>query len=169
MNLNGNPLDWLNIHPAILPVDSQSGASSGLVVSLKGYSGCLVVLEKMAGVAGDDPVVTITQAQAIAGTGEKALQISKVRQKLHATTVPGVFTEVSQAAADTYVDATSAEKAGVITVDVKATDLDIDNGFDCIRLAIPDTGAGGAQRISAFYLLYGPKYGGAGQLSPLVD
>ena len=173
MNFNGNPLDYFNIHTALLPVDSQAAANNGLVVSLKGYEGVLIVLEKMAGVAGDDPVLTLTQATAVAGTGEKALPLpaNRVRSKLHATTVPGVFTDVGNAAAagGTYTDDTSAEKAGIIAVDIKAEDLDVDNGFDCVRLAIPDTGAGGAQRISAFYLLYGPKFGGAGMVSPITD
>lgn len=174
LNLNSHPLDWLNIHTALLPVDSQSGANTGLVVSLKGYEGVLIVVEKMAGVAGDDPVVTLTQATAVAGTNEKALPLpaNRVRSKLHATTVPGLFTDVANAAATggTYTDDTSAEKAGIIAIDIKATDLDVDNEFDCVRLAIPDTGAGGAQRISATYILYGAKFGGGDKmLSPIAN
>lgn len=171
---NAHPLDWMNIHPAILPVDSQSGASSGLVVSLKGYEAVLIFLQKMAGVAGDDIVFTLTQASAIAGTGEKALPLpaNRIRSKLHATTVPGLFTDVANAAASggTYTDDTSAEKAGIIACHILASDLDVDNGFDCVRLAIPDTGAAGAQRISGSYILLGPKYGGGDKmLSPISD
>lgn len=168
--MNADMQEIVNIQPAILPVDSQAAAASGAVVSLKGYAGCLVVLQKKAGVAGDDIVFTLTQAQAIAGTNEKALQIDRVYSKLHATTVPGTWTKTEQTAADTYTDLTSAEKAGIICVDVKAEDLDVDNGFDCLRLAIPDTGAGGAQLISASYILYGPKYGpGSKMISPIAD
>lgn len=169
-HLNADMPEIVNIQPAILPVDSQAGASSGAVVSLKGYAGCLIVLQKKAGIAGDDIVWTVTQAQAIAGTGEKALKTKRVYQKLHATVVPGTWTKVEQAEADTYTDLTSAEKAGIIAMDVKADDLDVDNGFDCIRLAIPDTGSGGAQLISATYILYGPKYGpGSKMISPIAD
>lgn len=174
LTLNSNPLDWMNIHPAILPVDSQSGANNGLVVSLKGYAGVLFLIQKKAGTAGDDPVVTLTQAQAIAGTNEKALPLpaGRVRSKLHATTVPALFTDVGNAAASggTYTDDTSAEKAGIIAVWIATEDLDVDNGFDCVRLAIPDTGSAGAQLISATYLLFGPRYGGGGVvLSPIAD
>ena len=168
-HLNCDMPEIVNIHPAILPVDSQSGASSGLVVSLKNYAGCLVLLQKKAGTAGDDVVFTMTQAQAVAGTGEKALPFSRIYKKLHATTVPGTWTLTEQAAAGNYTDDTSAEKAGLIAVDVKAEDLDQANGFDCIRLAIPDTGSAGAQLISATYILYGPKNGGAGMVSPIAD
>jgi hypothetical protein len=143
--------------------------TNGLVISLKGYAGVGIVLFKKAGTAGDDPVFTITQASAIAGTGEKALNFTRVYSKLHATTVPGLFTQVTQAAANTYTDDTAAEKSGMIGVDIKAEDLDQANGFDCVRLAIPDTGSAGAQLISAFYCLYGPRYGGAGLISPIAD
>lgn len=167
--LNCDLPEILNIHPAILPVDSQAAANNGIVISLKGYAGVACVLFKKAGTAGDDPVFTLTQCQAVGGTGEKALTFTRIYSKLHATTVPGLFTRVNQAAAGTYTDDTAAEKSGLIVVDVKAEDLDVDNNFDCVRLAIPDTGAAGAQLIAGFYLLYGPRYAGAGMLSPIAD
>lgn len=166
--LNSDRAEISLYHPAIFPVDLQAGANNGLVVSLKGYAGVEVVVFKAVGTAGDDPAVTLTQAQSIAGAGEKALQISRVHQKLHATTVPGAYTKVEQAAADTYEDETSAEKKGFIVIDVKAEDLDHANGFDCIRLAIPDVGDN-AQIGCAFYRFYGPRYSGAGMLSPIAD
>lgn len=170
MNLNANPLDWINIHPAINPVDSQAGNVTGIAVSLKGYAGALVVLQKEPGTAGDDIVFTLLQGTSVAFSTNKALQIDTVRSKLHATTVPGLFTEVTQAAGDTYTDLTSAEKAGLIAVWVPVEDLDVDNGYDCIRLDIPDTGSGSAQLIGAFYVLVGPRYGGGDKmLSPIAD
>lgn len=171
--MNGHFLDFHNVHPAILPVDSQSGASSGIVVSLKNAGGVCIFLMKKAGTAGDDPVFTITQAKTVAGGSEKALPLpaNRVRSKLHATTVPGLFTDVGNAAAagGTYTDDTAAEKAGIIAVHINAADLDVDNEFDCVRLAIPDTGAAGAQLIAAWYTLFDVKYGGAGMVSPIAD
>ncbi|MGE0828949.1 MAG: hypothetical protein AB7O04_06315 [Hyphomonadaceae bacterium] len=167
--LNADLFEVMNFHPAILPVDSQSGASSGLVISLKGYQGCGIILMKKAGTAGDDPVFTLTQCSAVAGTGEKALNFTRIYTKLHATTVPGAFSLVTQAAGGTYTDDTAAEKAGLMAVDVKASMLDQANGFDCIRLAIPDTGSAGAQLIAALYCLYGPKYGGGAMITPIAD
>jgi hypothetical protein len=168
-HLNADLPEILNLHPAILPVDSQAAAASGLVVSLKGYAGVCIFLQKKAGVAGDDVVFTLTQASAVAGTGEKALNFERIYEKLHATTVPGAFTRVDQSAGNTYTNLTSGEKAGIIAVDIKAEMLDVDNGFDCVRLAIPDTGSGGAQLISASYILYGPRHGGSAMISPIAD
>ena len=167
--LNADLLEIMNIQPVILPVDSQSAANNGAVLSLKGYAGVCLVLFKKAGTAGDDPVFTVTQAQAIAGTGEKALDFTRIYSKLHATTVPGLFTRVDQDAGNTYTDDTAAEKSGMIAVDIKAEDLDVDNGFDCVRLAIPDTGSAGAQLIAGFAILYGPRHAGAGMISPIAD
>lgn len=169
MELNQDLPEIMNIHPAILPVDSQAGNVTGLVVSLKGYAGALVMLQKKAGVAGDDIVFTLLQGTAIAFSTNKALPFTRIYEKLHATTVPGTWTLVEQAAANTYTNLTSAEKAGLIAVDIKSEMLDVDNGYDCIRLDIPDTGSAGAQLISASYLLYGARYAGASMISPLVD
>lgn len=168
-HLNADIFEIVNFHPAILPVDSQAAANNGIVISLKGYAGVGIVLFKKAGTAGDDPVFTLTQCSAVAGTGEKALNFERVYSKLHATTVPGTFTRTDQSAANTYTDATAAEKSGFIGVDIKAEMLDVANGFDCVRLAIPDTGSAGAQLIAGFYVLYGPRFGGAGAVSPIAD
>lgn len=164
-----NPLDYMNIHPAFLPVDLETGANTGLVVSLKGYAGAICCLFKKAGTAGDDPVFTLKQSQDVSATGEKALNFTEIRSKLHATTVPGLFTTVTQAAANTYTDDTAAEKSGLICVWVPTDSLDVNNNFDCIRMSIPDTGSAGAELGGAFYILCGSRYGGAAMLSPLVD
>jgi len=169
-HMNCDLFEILNLHPAINPVDLESGANNGVVISLKGYAGVGIVLQKKAGTAGDDPVFTVTQCSAVAGTGEKALNFTRIYSKLHATTVPGTWTQTTQAAGNTYTDDTAAEKSGFIGVDIKAEMLDQANGFDCVRLAIPDTGSAGAELGAAFYILYGPRYApGAAMLSPIVD
>lgn len=169
MYLNADGPEVAMYHPAILPVDSQSGANNGITVSLKGYAGVEVIIIKKAGVAGDDPVITMKQATDVADTGLKALNVDRIFSKLHATTVPGAMTLNTQSAGATYTDDTSAEKSGLIIVDIKAEDLDVANGFDCVKLTIPDTGSAGAQLIAAVYRLYGPRYGGAGMVSPIAD
>jgi hypothetical protein len=34
-------------------------------------------------------------------------------------------------------------------IEFKAEDLDVNNGFDCVQVAVPDTGAAGAQLLGA--------------------
>ena len=48
----------------------------------------------------------------------------------------------------------------MLLLDVKADDLDVAGGFDCLQLIVADTGSN-AQLGSAIYLLYGPKVGQA--------
>lgn len=161
---------YIDIIPAIVPVDSQAAANPGDYVSLKNAQGVAIVIFKAAGVANDDPVLTIRQAQDIAGTGVKdfapATQgagITRYLKKQGALlTAVGAWTEVLQAAAATITfDATSAESQAVYVVEIEAAELDVDNGFDCIAANIADTGAAGAQLISELYILYGLRYADA--------
>jgi hypothetical protein len=169
MGLNNLFVEEAQIVMAIVPVDSQAGANTGDYVSLKNFERCTIVLIKAAGVAGDDPVITVTQAQDVSGTGVKALQITRVDSKVGVQTGIGVFTKNTQAAADTYTDLVSAEAQGIFCVEFKAEDLDVNNGFDCLKVAIPDTGAGGAQLLTAIYILRGGKFNPASGVSAIVD
>lgn len=169
MGLNNLFVEEAQIVMAIVPVDSQSGANTGDYVSLKNYERCTIVVIKAAGVAGDDPVLTVTQAQDVSGTGVKALQITRVDSKVGAQTGVGTFTKNTQAAADTYTDPVSAEAQAIFVIEFKAEDLDVNNGFDCLKIAIPDTGSGGAQLLTAIYILRGGKFNPASGTSAIVD
>lgn len=159
MSLNNLLVEEAQIVSAIIPVDSQSGANTGDYVSLKGYDRCTILVFKAAGVAGDDPVLTVTQAQDVAGTGVKALNFTRIDAKVGAQTGIGTFTKVTQAAANTYTDAVSAEAQALWAIEFKSEDLDVNNGFDCLKVAVPDTGAAGAQLLCALYILRGARYG----------
>lgn len=154
---------------AIIPVDSQTAANNGDYVSLKNYDRCTILVYKAAGVAGDDPVLTVTQAQDVAGTGVKALNFTRIDAKVGAQTGVGTFTTVTQAAGNTYTDAVSAEAQGLFAIEFKADDLDVNNGFDCLKIAVPDTGAAGAQLLCALYVLRGARYGAGGVPSAIID
>jgi hypothetical protein len=169
MGLNNLFVEEAQIVMAIVPVDSQSGANTGDYVSLKNYERCTIVIIKAAGVAGDDPVITVTQAQDVSGTGVKALQITRVDSKVGAQTGIGVFTKNTQAAADTYTDTVSGEAQAIMVVEFKAEDLDVNNGFDCLKVAVPDTGSGGAQLLTALYILRGGKFNPASGTSAIID
>ena len=169
MNINALLTEQAQVVMAIVPVDSQAGANAGDWVSLKDYAKCSVILIKAPGVAGDDPVITLKQASDVSGTGAKALNFTRVDSKVGAQTGIGAFTANTQAAGNTYTDLVSAEAQGIFVIDVKAEDLDVNNSFDCIQLSVPDTGAGGAQLLTAIYLLWGARFQGAGLASAIVD
>lgn len=149
--LNREILECVDIVPAFVPVDMQTGANNGQWVNMKYLHKLLCVLFKAGGTAGDDPVFTLKQATSNSGTGAKALNFTRARTKVGAAlaslTVQSVAT---QAAGNTYTP-TSAANPGLIAVEVNPTDLDMANGFNFVQLSIPDTGTN-AQLGCAFYL-----------------
>ncbi len=154
---------------AIVPIDLATGANAGDWVSMKHYTDCDIIVVADAGTAGEDPVLTVTQATAVAGTGSKALAFTRVDSKVGAQTGIGQFTKNVQAAANTYTDAVSGEAENLFVIHVKAEDLDLANGFDCIQVSIPDTGATAGKIGCALYWLSGARYAGQFPPSAIVD
>jgi hypothetical protein len=134
------------------PVDMKTGANSSDRVSMKGYGRCAVIFIKAVGTAGDDPVLSFKQAQDVAGTGEKALGVTRIDKKQAATdlTAVGTFTKStsdSPATNDTFnttlgtwTNSDLAEQCAIVVADIKAEDLDIANGFDCVTCNVSDIG-----------------------------
>ncbi|MBI4637690.1 MAG: hypothetical protein HY727_15235 [Candidatus Rokubacteria bacterium] len=155
----GKPLgNLIDIIPAILPLDLQT-ARDGDYISLKHAQGVAVVVFKGAGTAGDDPLISFQQAQDVAGTGVKDLAtIATIFKKQGTLTAVGTWSKVTQAAGASFqADATSAEEEAVYVFEIEADELDVDNGFDCLRVRVADTGTN-AQLGCALYLLYGQRY-----------
>jgi len=152
-----------------VPVDMQTGANTADVVSMKGYNHLTIIFFKDAGTAGDDPTLTILQGTDVAFATNKALNFTDiyVKQDTLLSTV-GQFTHNTQAAANTYTDATSAEDQAIWVVEFDAQDLDTDNNFDCVRASVADVG-GNAQLGCLLYILSEPRYPQDVQISAIVD
>lgn len=146
--------------PAFEPLDLQT-ARNGDYVSLKNCQSVDIIIFKGAGTAGDDPVLTVQQASDVAGTGVKSLSVITqyfMKQATTDLTGTGTWTKVTQAAAATIsFNDTSAESVALYVVHIEADQLDADNGFDCIRANIADTGTN-AQLGCILYHLNGPRY-----------
>jgi hypothetical protein len=141
-------------------------------VSLKGYRRCAIVFFKGIGTAGDDPTLTILQGTDVAFGTNKALTFTDVYKKQDPTSLAdvGQWTKVTQSAANTYTDATSAEQEAVWVVEFKAEDLDIKNDYDCIRASVSDVGTN-SQIGCVFYVLSEPvnPTAPASMLSAIAD
>jgi hypothetical protein len=162
-------IEEMNLVSGFLPVDMSAGANAGDWVSLKGYGSVAVVFFKNAGTAADDPTVTIEQAQAVAGTNNKALNFTTIHTKQDTVlTAVTVWTKVTQAAANTYTDATSAEDAAIWVVEFDAADLDVAGGFDCIQASVGDVG-NNAQVGCILYILSKTRYPQAITESAITD
>lgn len=166
MQTNALLVERTQICAAFGPVDLSAAANSGDWVSLKDFDSCAIIFFKGAGTAGDDPTLTLLQATDVAGTSSKALDFTRIDVKQGTLTALGAFTTVTQAAANTYVDLTSAESAGIYVIEIRADELDVANGFDCVQFSVADVGTN-AQLGAALYLLRGSRYNPP--LSAIVD
>lgn len=178
MSVNQHFVEKNQVVSAFLPVAMNAGAPSIDWVSLKDYGRCAIVLFKAIGTNGEDPTITLLQASKVDGTGSKALNITRVDKKQAATNLlaVGTFTTSTSGSpathdtfsTNTWTNSDLAEQAAVVIIDVKAEDLDIDNGFDCLSFTIADVGTN-AQLGCAMFILHEPKYSAVPLPSAIVD
>lgn len=154
-------LDKHNVVTIIPPVDLDTDRT-GDYVSLKGYGKVVFILTKSPGTAGDDFNLDLQQATDVAGTGAKDLDVvTKYWIKQAATDLTGTsnFTETTQSAASEIDgNATSAEQAVLLVVEVSAEQLDVSNGFDCVSVNASLDASGGAQYGAVIAILCDPRY-----------
>ena len=151
-----------------VPVDMQAGANDGDWIALKNFKSCAVIFFKAAGTAGDDPTLTIEQATDVAGAGAKALDFTTIHVKQGTLASIGQFTEITQAASNTYTEATSAEVQAIWVVTFGVSELDVNNSFSAIRGRVANIG-GNAQLGALLYLLTEPREAKATLDSAIVD
>lgn len=170
MSLNQHILEKMQIVAGIIPINLATGANDGDWVSMKNFGRCAVVVFKGAGVDPEDPVIKVEQATVVAGSDAKALTFTRIDviAASPALTALGVFTTATQSAANSYSTSTLAENQAIAVIDIKAEDLDIDGGFDCIRVRIADVGTT-SQIGCALYLMHEPRYASATLPSVIVD
>jgi hypothetical protein len=150
------------IVPAFAPVNLATAANPGDWISLKNYKSVWIFFHSGVGTAGEDPVLTLLQASAVAGTGSKALPINTTRifKKQAATNLASTGQWVSAAAnvtANAWTDTDAAEQEVIVAIGVDADELDVDNGFDCVSISVADVGTN-AQLGTAYYVLGEPRY-----------
>lgn len=138
-----------------------STTGDGAYVSMKGYSRVSIILDVTNATTVTGGTITLKQATAVAGTGEKALAFTRM---LANTDVGASQTMVETAvSSNTFTTDTTNSKRLRYIMDVKASDLDSANSFDCLRL--DSTGMANANG-SVTYILYVARYSGA---SPMAD
>ena len=175
---NTDLMESIQIVTAFPPSDINADAD-GDWVSLKGFDGCLVVFHKAAGTAGDDPSIRLRQATDVSGTSAKALTFNHIYHKIGATALSaiGTFTKIELTSATDDLDLVSVNSTDLLTdvgetlivVNVRASDLDVDNNFDCLQLLIEGDDLSNSTYAAAFYLLYNSRYPGAVVPSAIAD
>lgn len=146
------------------PPQSYSGtAMTANYVSLKGYDRLWIIINTGAW-AGGTAAVTLSQATAVAGTSAKALGMSFMY--VNTSAAKGVFTKTAVTSNTFNLDTANLQ----YQIEVNASDLDVDNAFDCVTLAVASPG-GNADFYSVVYILGPARWPDAvgNLLNPLVD
>lgn len=133
-------------------------------VSMKNYRKCQILIYIADGTTVTGTAVTLKQATAIAGTGEKALAFTRM---LANTDYVASKTMVETAVtSNTFTTQTTNSKDSFYIIEVNSEDLDMANGFDCIRVDATGHAATAPRGCVVIYNMFGPRYSGA---NPLVD
>jgi hypothetical protein len=135
-------------------------------VSLKDFTHATIIISFKNATTVTGSAITLSQATAVAGTSAKALGFSKMWANVDdAASIALTETAVTS---DTFTTDATNSKTGFYIIEVDADDLDVANGFDCIRAA---TANATAATLEVSYILTGPRYsGGPGDFgNPLAD
>lgn len=153
---NGLGADY-DIAIGLAPVDTQGGANTGKRISMVNVKSVDVVVVKGAGVAPDDPTITVRAHTASTGGTSADLDVVTEYHVKSATALAGTetWTTVSQTAGD-IVDpegaGTSAEEQQIVVFNVRADQMPADKNY--LSVDIPDTGLAGAQIAAVLYIVH---------------
>lgn len=154
-----------NIVAGFTPVDMSDGANNGDWVNVSLYHRFAVVFFKADGTAGDDPTLSLSQAQDNTGTGSKDLNFTDIWVKQGTLSSIGQFERITQTADNDYTDTDAAEEEAIWIVDMSAEDLD--DGFTHVQASVADVGAN-AQLGCLLVIAYLPRHG-AEQTPSAID
>lgn len=103
-------------------------------VSMKGYDKCTIVIAVDNATTVTGGAVTLKQATAVAGTSEKALSFSTMFA--NTDVAAGETLTETAVTSDTFTTSTTDNKNLLYVIEVEAADLDVANGFDCLRVDV---------------------------------
>jgi hypothetical protein len=132
-------------------------------VSLKNYRKLQIVISIADGTTVTGSTITLKQATAIAGTGEKALTFTRM---LASVDYPSTALAETAVTSSTFTTQTTNSKDSLYIIDVDSDMLDVANGFDCVRVDGTGHAATASRGVVVLYTLYGARYSG---VSPRVD
>lgn len=141
-----------------------STAGDTKYVSMKNFRKMQIIIDIANGTTVTGSTVTLKQASAIAGTGEKALAFTRMLSNID-TAASQVMTETAVTANTFTTDTTNSKNLRYI-IEVNAEDLDVANGFDCVRVDGTGHAATASRGFVVSYTLFGARYSGA---SPIAD
>ena len=149
------------------PVLLNTAGIAGDTVSLKHYNHLTAIVSLAPASGTDTAAITLKQNTNVGNSpaDEKALAFSWVWKN--------GATGTSDALVKTAVTANSITPSGaaaneMYVMDIDAADLDVANGFDCVRVDVTDPGSVSTP-ASVIYILSEPRYAQATPPSAIVD
>lgn len=149
---------------ALLNTAGFTTSAAADYVSMKHHNHLTVIIGLAPASGTDTAAITLKQATAVAGTGEKALAFTRA-WRCPASTSVDTFTETTYASSIT-TSAVAALELFVIEID--GEELDVAGGFDCVRADVTDPGSVSTPAY-CLYILSEPRYAQAIPASAIVD
>lgn len=141
-----------NVHPVVASFPQAATSIAGDYISLKNYAGVTIIIMVDVASGTDTGAVTLTQAKEVAGSTTKALGFDYVWSNVD-TEAADALTKTA-VTSDTF-DAGGVTKSCLYVIEVKAEDLDVDGGYDCLRANLATVTNGNS---AILYLLHTPRY-----------
>ena len=141
-------------------------ASTPDFVTMKGAPRLTILIPVKNGATVTGSAISLTQAQDVSNTGGKTLAFTTAYRALN--TGPGGNTDVLASfavAANTFTTDATNTTDNLYAIEVLETDLDINNGFDCVRC---NTGNSVNATLAVVYVLYPAKFAGPALPSAIV-
>lgn len=135
-------------------------------ISMKGFRRCTIVIDVANGTATTGSAVTLKQATAVAGTGEKALAFTRMLSNIDLA-ASQVLAETAVAANTFTTDATSSKNLRYV-IEVDSEQLDVAGAFDCMRVDGTGYASTAPRGWSVDYILWGARYG-VPPINPVID
>jgi len=127
-------VDFAKVVVMCPPAALTSTAGDGDYVSMKGFDRCTIIIAVDNGNTVTGGAVTLIQAKEVAGSTTKALGMSKMYANID---IGATDTLVETAVvSDTFTTDTTNAKNLLYVIEVKASDLDVDGGYDCLRIDV---------------------------------
>lgn len=159
---NANLPEDAKIVTGLTPVVPST--SSPAYVSMSKYNRMTVIITGIntTGVTGS--AITLLQASAIAGTGEKALAFSQYWANLNTAATDTLV--LTNATSNTFTTLTTSSVGFMYVLEVQGSALDVTNSFDCVRLG---TANAVNATINVTYIMRDPRFAAATPPSAILD
>lgn len=154
MQLNAALAEQAKIVMGCAPAALTTTAGDGDYVSMKNFRRLTIIIPVLNATTVTGGAITLLQATAVAGTGAKALAMT--RMWANTDCAAGDTLTATAVVSDTFTTDTTNSKQLLYVIEVLAEDLDLANNFDCVRI---DSASMANAVGAAVYILDGARYG----------